>query len=125
MLTPQFERALPAKLMIGLLIGAYDACTGIEQASGRSIDTGINHDPDAIGAHDANTPPKTCHYRADIREICRAKLQAGSRRPAERIRPKGEREVAAGMVLRMLMQRERHSVQDFPPGYIIDHPAAD
>lgn len=62
-------------------------------------------------------PPKTCHYRADIREICRAKLQAGSRRPAERIRPKGEREVAAGMVLRMLMQRERHSVQDFPPGY--------
>ncbi|BCX53649.1 hypothetical protein CTYAZ2_32300, partial [Comamonas testosteroni] len=38
------------------------------QALGRSIDTGINHDPDAIGAHDANTaPPKTCHYRADIR----------------------------------------------------------
>lgn len=58
MLTPQFERALPAKLMIGLLTGACDASTGIEQASGRSIDTGINHDPDAIGAHDANTPPR-------------------------------------------------------------------
>lgn len=68
-------------------------------------------------------PPKTRHYRADIREMCHAKLQADSRRPAERIRPKGEREVAAGMVLRM--QRERHSVQDFPPSYIIDHPAAD
>ena len=96
------------------------------QALGRSIDTGINHDPDAIGAHDANTaPPKTCHYRADIREICRAKLQAVSRRPAERTRPKGEREVTADIVLRMLMQRERYSVQDFPPSYIIDHPAAD
>lgn len=68
-------------------------------------------------------PPKTRHYRTDIREMCHAKLQADSRRPAERIRPKGEREVAAGMVLRM--QRERHSVQDFPPSYIIDHPAAD
>lgn len=70
-------------------------------------------------------PPKTCHYRADIREICRAKLQAASRRPAERTRPKGEREVTADIVLRMLMQRERYSVQDFPPSYIIDHPAAD
>ena len=58
MLTSQFERALPAKLMIGLLTGACDACTGIEQASGRSIDTGINHDPDAIGAHDTNTAPE-------------------------------------------------------------------
>lgn len=70
-------------------------------------------------------PPKTRHYRADIREMCHAKLQADSRRPAERIRPKGEREVATDMVLRMLMQRECHSVQDFPPSYIIDHPAAD
>lgn len=58
MLTSQFERALPAKLMIGLLTGACDASTGIEQASGRSIDTGINHDPDTIGTHDANTAPE-------------------------------------------------------------------
>ncbi|BDB69347.1 hypothetical protein Cthiooxydans_17590 [Comamonas thiooxydans] len=70
-------------------------------------------------------PPKTCHYRAGIREICRAKLQAGSRRPAERIRLTGKREVTVDIMLRMLMQRECHSVQDFPPSYIIDHPAAD
>ena len=70
-------------------------------------------------------PPKTRHYRADIPEMCHAKLQADSRRPAERIRPKGEREVALDIVLRILMQRERYSAQDFPPSYIIDRPAAD
>ncbi|MEQ6471434.1 hypothetical protein [Comamonas sp. wu1-DMT] len=70
-------------------------------------------------------PPEDLPLSRGHSEICRAKLQAASRRPAERIRPKGEREVAAGMVLRMLMQRECHSVQDFPPSYIIDHPAAD
>lgn len=92
------------------------------QALSRSIDTGINHDPTQSVRTMPTRPPEDLPLS---REICRAKLQAGSRRPAERIRPKGEREVAAGMVLRMLMQRERHSVQDFPPGYIIDHPAAD
>ncbi|GEQ75889.1 hypothetical protein CTTA_2894 [Comamonas testosteroni] len=125
MLASQFERALPAKLMIDLLTCACDASTGIEHASGRSIDTGVNHDPDAIGTHDANIPPKTRHYRADIREMCHAKLQADSRRPAERIRPKGEREVTVDIVLRILMQHERYSAQDSPPSYIIDRPAAD
>lgn len=58
MLTPQFKRALTAKLMIDLLTGACDASTGIEHASGRSIDTGMNHDPDTIGTHDANAAPE-------------------------------------------------------------------
>ena len=107
------------------MTGACDASTGIEQACGRSIDMGINHDL-TQSARTRPTPPlKTRHYRADIRKMYRAKLQAGSRRPAERTRPKGEREVTADIVLRMLMQRERYSVQDFPPSYIIDHPAAD
>lgn len=56
MLTPQFVRALPAKLMIDLLTGACDASTGIEQASGRSIDTGINHDL-TQSARTMPTPP--------------------------------------------------------------------
>ena len=58
MLASQFERALSAKLMIDLLTGACDASTGIEHASGRSIDTGVNHDHDAIGTHDASTAPE-------------------------------------------------------------------
>lgn len=45
-------------------------------------------------AHPMPTPPpKTRHYRAGIREMCRAKPRVGSCRPAERIQPKGEREV--------------------------------
>ncbi|KGG85499.1 hypothetical protein P609_13050 [Comamonas thiooxydans] len=107
------------------MTGACDASTGIEQASGRSIDTGINHDL-TQSARTMPTPPlKTHHYRADIRKMYRAKLQAGSRRPAERIRLTGKREVTVDIMLRMLMQRERYSAQDLPPSYIIDHQAAD
>lgn len=85
------------------MTGACDASTGIEQASGRSIDMGINHDL-TQSARTMPTPPlKTHHYRADIRKMCRAKLQAGSRRPAERIRLTDKREVTVDIMLRMLM----------------------
>lgn len=69
MLTPQFVLALSAKLVIDLFAGGGGASTGIEQAIGRHVDIAINHDPDAIGMHEANHP-QTRHYRADVWEIC-------------------------------------------------------
>lgn len=68
MLTPQFVLALAAKLVIDLFAGGGGASTGIEQAIGRPVDIAINHDPDAIGMHEANHP-QTRHYREDIRRV--------------------------------------------------------
>ena len=76
MLTPQFVLALAAKLVIDLFAGGGGASTGIEQAIGRHVDIAINHDPDAIGMHEANHP-QTRHYRADVWEICPRQATGG------------------------------------------------
>ena len=76
MLTPQFVLALSAKLVIDLFAGGGGASTGIEQAIGRHVDIAINHDPDAIGMHEANHP-QTRHYRADVWEICPRQATGG------------------------------------------------
>ena len=76
MLTPQFVLALSAKLVIDLFAGGGGASTGIEHAIGRHVDIAINHDPDAIGMHEANHP-QTRHYRADVWEICPRQATGG------------------------------------------------
>lgn len=76
MLSPQFVLALSAKLVIDLFAGGGGASTGIEQAIGRHVDIAINHDPDAIGMHEANHP-QTRHYRADVWEICPRQATGG------------------------------------------------
>lgn len=44
------------------------ASTGIELATGRSVDVAINHDPDAIAMHKTNHP-NTVHYCEDVFDI--------------------------------------------------------
>lgn len=55
--------------MTGLIIdnfaGGGGASTGIEAASGRSVDVAINHDPEAVLMHEANHPG-TRHYCQSI-----------------------------------------------------------
>ncbi len=51
-----------------LFAGGGGASEGIEQATGKPIAIAINHDPDAIGMHQANHPATT-HYLSDVWEV--------------------------------------------------------
>lgn len=44
------------ELFIDSFAGGGGASTGIEMATGRSVDIAINHDPDAIAMHKVNHP---------------------------------------------------------------------
>jgi DNA (cytosine-5)-methyltransferase 1 len=68
MLTPQFMLPLAHELVIDLFAGGGGASTGIEQAIGRHVDIAVNHDPDAVGMHEANHP-QTKHYLCDVFEV--------------------------------------------------------
>jgi DNA (cytosine-5)-methyltransferase 1 len=48
--------------------GGGGASTGIEMATGRSVDVAINHDPDAIAMHKANHP-ETKHYCENVWDV--------------------------------------------------------
>lgn len=56
------------ELIIDNFAGGGGASTGIELATGRSVDVAINHDPDAIAMHKANHP-NTIHYCEDVFDI--------------------------------------------------------
>ena len=63
-------------LIIDNFAGGGGASTGIEMATGRSVDIAINHDPAAIAMHRANHPA-TKHYCEDVWQVdpfeaCRA-----------------------------------------------------
>ena len=49
------------KLIVDNFAGGGGASTGIEMATGISVDIAINHDPEAIRMHKANHP-STKHY---------------------------------------------------------------
>lgn len=49
------------ELIVDSFAGGGGASTGIEFATGRSVDIAINHDPDAILMHKTNHPDTT-HY---------------------------------------------------------------
>lgn len=53
------------ELVIDNFAGGGDASTGIELATGKSVDIAINHDPEAIRMHKANHP-HTKHYCEDV-----------------------------------------------------------
>lgn len=55
-------------LIVDNFAGGGGASTGIEMATGRSVDIAINHDPHAIAMHTANHP-KTLHYCESVFEI--------------------------------------------------------
>lgn len=57
-----------AELIVDLFAGGGGASTAIFNATGRHPDVAVNHDPDAIGVHEANHPT-TRHYQCDVREV--------------------------------------------------------
>jgi DNA (cytosine-5)-methyltransferase 1 len=53
------------ELVVDNFAGGGGASTGIEMATGRSVDIAINHDPEAIAMHRANHPTSK-HYCEDV-----------------------------------------------------------
>lgn len=68
MLRPQFDLDIHDEITVDLFAGGGGASTGTEQAIGRAVDIAINHNPKAIGMHEANHP-QTEHYIADVFEV--------------------------------------------------------
>ena len=56
------------ELVVDNFAGGGDASTGIELATGYSVDIAINHDPEAIKMHKANHP-YTKHYCEDVWQV--------------------------------------------------------
>jgi len=56
------------ELIVDNFAGGGGASTGIEEATGYSVDYAINHDPDAIAMHRANHP-NTIHYCESVWDI--------------------------------------------------------
>lgn len=63
-------------LIIDNFAGGGGASTGIEMATGRSVDIAINHDPAAIAMHRANHPA-TRHYCEDVWQVDPAEACGG------------------------------------------------
>ena len=64
------------ELIVDNFAGGGGASTGIELATGYSVDIAINHDPEAIKMHKANHP-NTKHY-------CEKRLGGGSGKSLQR-----------------------------------------
>lgn len=56
------------ELVVDNFAGGGGASTGIELATGKSVDIAINHDPEAIRMHKANHP-NTKHYCEDVWQV--------------------------------------------------------
>ena len=56
---------IDGKLIVDNFAGGGGASTGIEMATGISVDIAINHDPEAIKMHKANHP-STKHYCENV-----------------------------------------------------------
>lgn len=56
------------ELIVDNFAGGGGASTGIEMATGYSVDIAINHDPEAIKMHKANHP-NTRHYCEDVWQV--------------------------------------------------------
>ena len=65
------------ELIVDNFAGGGGASTGIEMATGRSVDIAINHDPDAIAMHRANHP-RTKHYCENVWDVDPAEACAGN-----------------------------------------------
>lgn len=64
------------ELIVDNFAGGGGASTGIEMATGYSVDIAINHDPEAIRMHKANHP-NTIHYCEDVWQIDPVKACGG------------------------------------------------
>ena len=56
------------ELVVDNFAGGGGASTGIEMATGYSVDIAINHDPEAIKMHKANHP-NTRHYCESVWDV--------------------------------------------------------
>lgn len=56
------------EIIVDNFAGGGGASTGIEMATGRSVDIAINHDPNAIAMHSTNHP-ETLHYCESVFDI--------------------------------------------------------
>ncbi len=56
------------EIVVDNLAGGGGASTGIEMATGLSVDIAINHDPDAIAMHKTNHPD-TEHYCESVWDV--------------------------------------------------------
>lgn len=65
------------ELIIDNFAGGGGASTGIEMATGRSVDIAINHDYDAIAMHRANHPHAR-HYCEDVWQVDPSEVCAGN-----------------------------------------------
>ncbi|MBB6689930.1 DNA cytosine methyltransferase [Cohnella xylanilytica] len=64
------------EIIVDNFAGGGGASTGIEMATGRSVDIAINHDPSAIAMHEANHP-ETEHYCESVWNVDPRKVAAG------------------------------------------------
>ena len=64
------------ELIVDNFAGGGGASTGIELATGYSVDIAINHDPEAIKMHKTNHP-NTKHYCENVRAVDQAKACTG------------------------------------------------
>lgn len=64
------------ELIVDNFAGGGGASTGIELATGKSVDIAINHDPEAIRMHKANHP-NTKHYCEDVWQVDPVKVCKG------------------------------------------------
>lgn len=65
------------EIIVDNFAGGGGASTGIEMATGRSVDIAINHDPNAIAMHTTNHPD-TLHYCESVFEIDPVTATAGA-----------------------------------------------
>lgn len=61
-------KMINGELIVDNFAGGGGASTGIEMATGYSVDIAINHDPEAIKMHKANHP-NTRHYCEDVWQV--------------------------------------------------------
>ncbi len=62
------KKMINGELIVDNFAGGGGASTGIELATGYSVDIAINHDPEAIKMHKANHP-NTKHYCEDVWQV--------------------------------------------------------
>ena len=65
------------EIIVDNFAGGGGASTGIEMATGRSVDIAINHDPNAVAMHTTNHPD-TLHYCESVYEV-RPKIATAGR----------------------------------------------
>lgn len=57
-----------SEIIVDNFAGGGGASTGIEMATGRSVDIAINHDPNAVAMHTTNHP-NTLHYCESVYDV--------------------------------------------------------